>query len=54
MGQSAEGQVTAAHIAADVEREEPRLREPESFVTDSKHACPLLQRETLSLSAWDV
>lgn len=29
----------------------PELGFPELFITDSKHVCPLLQRETLSLSS---
>lgn len=29
----------------------PELRELKSFIVDSKHACILLQRETISLSS---
>lgn len=28
----------------------PEVREPKTFIQDNKHACSLLQRETLSLS----
>lgn len=46
----AEGQVIPAHRDCVTENE-VWLREPKYFIMDSKHACPLLQKETLSLSS---
>ena len=46
-----ESRMELAHAVSGLMGEERELRELQSFIVGSKHACSLLQRETLSFSS---